>query len=249
MSYKDCYFDKNLASTIYHFSNQNLSSTHDIINNITGKKIYYKKININDSIEDYLEEIIKHCEKNNILVYVDSISEPKFIYQINDYLKKFVNTNNIFHNITIINYTNNNKNTIYLIKNKEDKLIFKKMVNIIPLFSEDPVFANDKNFFVDLIKNVNVSKNLDANNNETYTFMQKGGEIKNIIVRLMETYSYSDLLRDQWWFQWYFDLPPCANVRLLQSSGTCWLNAVINSLFMIDNIAQIFKSRYEELPG
>jgi hypothetical protein len=247
MSYKDCHFNKNLESIIYHFSNQNLSDTENVINNITGKKIYYDKIDINDNIEKILDKLIKQCEKSNILIFVDSISEPKFIHKINIYLDKFNHMHSIFHNITIINYTNNNKNTIYSIKNKNNTLIFKKMVNVFPLFLEEPVFANDKDFFVNLMKNVNVQNKLDDNNDVMYTFMQKGGGIKDIIVRLMDTSSVSDSLKDQWWFQWYFDLPPCANVRLLQSSGTCWLNTAINSLFMNDKITQIFESRYKEL--
>lgn len=245
MEYKDCSFNKNLDSIIYHFTEQNLNGTENIINNITGKKIYYYKIDINNDIEEIFDKILRQCEKHNILIFIDSVSEPAFITKINYYLNKFNNTKYIFNNITIINYTNNNKNTIYLVKNKNNEVIFKKIVNVFSL--KDIITANDKDFFINSINNINLSKKVDTNKDAIYTFVQKGGDIKDIVVRFMDIFSSTDLLKNQWWFQWYFDLPPCANIRLLQSSGTCWLNSAINSLFLIDGIAQILISRYENL--
>ena len=63
----------------------------------------------------------------------------------------------------------------------------------------------------------------------------------------MDTNSMSDRVIDQWWFSWYFHIPPCAHIRLLQSSGSCWVNASINALFMITRIGNLFIDRYNDL--
>ncbi len=39
-------------------------------------------------------------------------------------------------------------------------------------------------------------------------------------------------IEETWWFRWYFNVPLCLRGRLTQSTGTCWMNAVLNMIFL-----------------
>lgn len=44
----------------------------------------------------------------------------------------------------------------------------------------------------------------------------------------------TDILEETWWYRWYFRVPMCLRGRLTQSSGTCWMNAILNCLLLTD---------------
>ncbi len=157
-------------------------------------------------------------------------------------------SNEHFKNITIINITNNNTQTIY---NNES---FRKIINFFNISENENIFANDKNFIKNLEVNKDASYLLDNTKNQFIKFHQKGGIDKinhkkdkvtrEIIVNITNRKSNSNNLSDQWWYKWYFNVPPCANIISTQSTGTCWVNAVINSLFMIEPIFNLIQKRY-----
>lgn len=63
----------------------------------------------------------------------------------------------------------------------------------------------------------------------------------------MNVYYNSTDLIDQWWFKWYFSVPPCLSSRLTQSTGTCWMNSIINSLFFVPEIITLLTTKYNSL--
>lgn len=243
---KICEFNKNLDVNIYHFTTENLTNTENITNTTTEKKINYKKITSSDNIQQIIEKTIDECNEKNILIITDSILIQNISGIFNKYLENnIVNKEIYLHNISIINYTNDNTKVIHLVYNKDKKEIFHKIVNVFP--KKEDYFINDTDFFKNISLNRNISKTIDTDKTIMYTFKQKGGEIKNITIRIMNTDSKSTDLTDQWWFKWYFHIHPCANIRLLQSSGTCWVNSAINSLFLVEKIANFIKKRYNKL--
>lgn len=243
-----CHFNKDIETQIYHFTNDNLSNTKNIINLTNDQNINYEKIDIQDFIQNFdrnFEKIIKKCNDNNILIVINSKDNNSDILKyFNNFIGKLKSSEYLLHNITIINETVDNKKVLYYEKNKSDNDIFKKIVNVFP--TKGNLFINDETFFDRTILNTNIPKNVDTEKNILYTFKQKGGELKNIIIRVMDTESNTKMLKDQWWFLWYFSIPSCANGRLLQATGTCWLNSSINSLFLIENISDILKKRFED---
>jgi hypothetical protein len=245
-----CKFNKNTDTNIFHFTDEkkeNIIIPKNIINTTNNKNIYYEKINWNDFIIHFdrnMERIIKKCEDNNILIIINFSQKHKDILKkFNDYIKNLKNTENILQNITIINETNNNKDVLYYEKNNSNKDIFKKIINVFP--SRGELFANDEDFFNKIKLDTSIPKTIDISKNIMYVFKQKGGEIKNIIIRVMDTKSKTKLLKDQWWFKWYFSIPHCGDIRLLQATGTCWLNSAINSLFMIESITNMIQENYQ----
>jgi hypothetical protein len=50
-----------------------------------------------------------------------------------------------------------------------------------------------------------------------------------------------------WWVKWVFSVPPCARSRLIQSSGTCWMNAALNVFILTPKIRHAIINRFNEL--
>jgi hypothetical protein len=46
-------------------------------------------------------------------------------------------------------------------------------------------------------------------------------------------------LSQTWWYKWYFNIPPCARGRLTQSTGTCWMNATLNCLLLVNDVSKL----------
>jgi hypothetical protein len=242
-----CLFDKNLNSIVYHFTTETLTDTTNVQNPATDKNISYNKVPLIDSVSAVFGEAIKECNNKNILIVLDSFTLPKIAERVNSYLHGIeLNNEHYLQNMTIINHTNDNTKVVYLIYDKNKKRILKKIANVFPRSGQ--LKTNDPQFFSNVQLNKTLPKRIDTSKKAVYTMtIQAGGEKKKIQMRWMNTISKSKNLKDQWWFSWYFNVPPCANVRLSQSSGTCWLNATLNSLFLVDQIINVIVGRYNEL--
>jgi hypothetical protein len=241
-----CNFDKNLDASIYHFTNETLDDIQNVTNPTTEKLITYEKISSTDKVSSIFDQAINECERKNVLIVINSISLSGITEAINDYLVNIeINNNHTLQNITIINYTNDNTQVIYLIYDSDNNEIFKKTVNVFS--SKGTLLSNDTNFFSETPMNRGVQKTVDTDKKSIYKVTQRAGKIKNVTMRWMNTISKSNKLIDQWWFNWYFNVPPCAHVRLSQSSGSCWLNSSINALFLIEPISNLIIKRYDEL--
>jgi hypothetical protein len=235
-----CDFNKEQDTNIYHFTNEIINNTKNIQNPITLSKIFYENFNNTDQVDRIFNNSIKICDQKNILIIVNSIIFPNICNLINNYIDNEIkNKYTNLHNITIINFTNNNLKTLFYTQ------IFKKIINVFSQKGE--YYINDKDFFLTASLNKNFQKEIDIEKKELFKFVSHGGSSKEILVRIMNTNNISDNLTDQWWFKWYFNIPPCADIRLSQSTGTCWLNSAINSLFLIENIVNFIKNKYETL--
>jgi hypothetical protein len=246
-----CEFNKDLDVTIYHFTTEILTNTNSIVNPTTGKSIEYK-INSNFDEQKFntlLDEIIKTCSNKNILIIINSILLPSIVNLFNKYCTTDAFKKKLLKNITLINLTNNNKNVLYLYKNENNIEIFRKNINIFG-YNID-ILLNDNNFLTGVNPNKNFIKQVDDTKDLIYTtrISQKGGELKDVNIRNMKTDNNTTKLEDQWWFKWYFSIPPCLSSRLTQSTGTCWMNSIVNSLFFVTDIIKLLEIKYNSIPN
>ncbi len=51
-------------------------------------------------------------------------------------------------------------------------------------------------------------------------------------------------IKEIWWYKYYFEKSICSYGRLLQSSGTCWCNTLLNILFLTDSFRKILINSY-----
>ena len=248
----NCYFDKNMECKIYHFTTENITNTVGIKNPTTNKKIIYIKV-ILFSIE-LINQIIQECNSINVLIVINSLLLPDIYSSFNNYfLTKLSINDNIFQNITILNLTNDNTKVIYNITNNYKENVFRKVINIFDKNSSK-ILVNNPNFFKDspIEKNLIKEINTDDKSSWQISFIPNtnnllfGGDIRKLYIRLMNTKSVSHNLIDQWWFKWYFSVPPCLSYRLSQSSGTCWLNSIINSLFFVPKISELLIKNFKQ---
>lgn len=157
----------------------------------------------------------------------------------------------IYSNLTIYNKTISAHKTIFQLP------IFKKVLNIFPFNKIITICDNNVEQAVRYInKSISVVFDPSKPQDSCYSFIetkdQKGGnkttsEFEQIyIFRIMET-NNSVELESTWWFKYYFSIPPCAYGRLSQSSGTCWLNTVLNIMFLTEPIRQMLLFQYKTL--
>ena len=170
--------------------------------------------------------------KNSTLYVSTETSNYNYINIINNHLNSFNNKNVKYANITIFNIikfnnTNLENRLIYNIKNNEDKCIFNKIINL-HVFNSN----NIENFIQEKIKNNIHKKNIYDKNiklieNEKEYFIRYHKE--NFINQSLK-------LKDEFWFNLYYKIPYCSNKRLRQLSGSCWLNSILNSFLLNDDL-------------
>jgi hypothetical protein len=68
-----------------------------------------------------------------------------------------------------------------------------------------------------------------------------------IVFQFRNTNNSNNILEDQWWFKWYFNVPPCANGRLVQASSTCWFNTSMNTVMLSPTIAKLLVAKYHKI--
>lgn len=140
------------------------------------------------------------------------------------------------------------------------------MINILPYATQDyqKFYDERTSSFREYIENIAYVKDVNDNEKLYYTFM------KSTYVR-DSTYNPNDLrnttldenglpnpkptcnpespsgIVNEWWYQYYFDVPPCAYGRFLQSTGTCWMNAILNTIILTPKMAEIaVKNFYDD---
>jgi hypothetical protein len=246
-----CEFNKDLDVTIYHFTTENLTNTNNIVNLTTGKSIeYIKNSNLDEQkFNTLLDGIIKTCSNKNILIIINSILLPSIVDLFNKYCSTDAFSENLLKNITLINLTDNNKSVLYLYKNKRNIEIFRKNINVFGFKTN--IRLNNNTFFNGVNPNQNFTKEVDDKKELSFVlnFSQNGGELRDVNIRLMKTDNNSTKLEDQWWFKWYFSIPPCLSSRLTQSTGTCWMNSIVNSLFFVPEIINLLTLKYKSIPN
>lgn len=249
---KNCDIKTSKIVYIYHIGGNKINNNS---NNI------YEFIDKNKDIN--LEPIIKRNTCDNVYIYIDSGYESKVTKNINEQLKNITKNINKLLNITIVNRTKSIKAIIYNFPN------FKKIVNIFPTceniktckeftFNSNINRTISSRITVDVEKCVNNwSKGyiiarfnecvpIDADNIEIVEENISDFSNKEFDYRIMNTpNNNAQKIDDTWWYKYYFDTPLCAYGRLLQSSGTCWCNVIINILILSPFIVKIILSKFE----
>ena len=230
--------------------------TFDQILGLTGLNSI---INCIDNIYIYIENIDKTTTQTITGTDYSQLIDHKnkeLADHINKELKTKESSPDIYKNVTIVNFTNTTEYVIYtLIRDKIS--LFRKIVNIFPL----KIYTNIHNFEIDINRNKMINENSISKDKDakflTYTY--HGGNItKYITSKLIKFNDYSTIkVRDiekiklyissYWWYEYYFGIPYCAYGRLLQSTGTCWCNGLINLLFLTDKIKEKLIKTYNQL--
>lgn len=233
-------------SIYYIGNNNNIKSEKDSM--IDYNFEYVKRLEMFEFLNKLLSNNL--IENTQILIYLEDLSRYECEH-ISEILKKYSDEGKLYLNITIFNKTNN----AFMSIQKVDG--FKKIVNIFPF--NIAIYVCDEGVYqsVKLInKTITVKYNSSRSEKKCFIIFyekkdetQKGGHVKKDKIynfRLMET-NNSNILEETWWYKYYFSIPECAYGRLSQSSGTCWLNTILNNLFLSEPIAEILKKRYMNL--
>ena len=258
---KNCGIKPSKIVYIYHIANQRIS-------NYNNSNYIYQFIDKNTNVN--MESIImnrKDCD--NVYIYIDSGYESKITRNINEQLSRITKDDFKLLNITIVNRTKSIKAIIYSFPNK-----FKKIINIFPTCEniktcKEFTFNSNINrkisstITTDVEKCVNnwssgynivkfnecvpIDTDIDTDNIKITEENISDFYNKQFDYRIMNTpNNNAEKIDDTWWFKYYFDTPLCAYGRLLQSSGTCWCNVIINILILCPFIVKILVSKFEE---
>jgi hypothetical protein len=201
------------------------------INNIDNidNKFYNLLIDkINNSIDKYylciyfdMYEI--NVVNDNIIKIINNV----FSYYINKKENEFVYYNNVIIMISNqINYLFE-----HIINKNNKKFIFYKIINI-PYGAIKLNIQNKNNLIHDKMLNINYNYYIKADEN-------------NYIYRYIKINTYYENIENNWWFilflNTYLD---CTKGRLIQMTGSCWLNASINALMLSPKISEFMKKYF-----
>ena len=195
---------------------------------------------INNKLNDIYEN--SDNKYNNITIINNSIDFNNVIYNVKNgqVFKKIINYINIGIIIKKKHETIDERNDIKTkIDNFKDKDEIKKLnelyelkIKIIQNYQRIIDYKNrflDKNFIMD-----------------DFYFNDKN-KIYNVLIKYIngENNFIDNILNNQQWFKLYYNIPQCADKRLIQFTGTCWLNTIFNSLLMNDKILYYIKKHNE----
>lgn len=225
-----CKFNKDLESIIYHLSRNKYEYNNDLYNT-NDKLIEYNFIKLKKKFDDnnyfiniidnLFKNSINNCVNKNILIFIDLIRYKHyklFIKLLNEYLfDNFEDKSDKYKNIIILNYCIfKNEYFIYNVRNGKT---FKKIVNI---------HNNIKKVYNDTYFNINYEhfEKINVKNNYVSCILRYKDKMEN----------ENKLLNNQWWIKLYYNIPSCANRRLKQFTGSCWLNTILNTIFLNDDL-------------
>ena len=253
---KNCGIKPSKIVYIYHIGNKRNSNYNNSSNYI------YQFIDKNTNVN--MESIINRKDCDNVYIYIDSGYESKITRNINEQLSRITKDDFKLLNITIVNRTKSIKAIIYSFPNK-----FKKIINIFPTCENIKTcreFTFNSNINRKISSTITTEVEKCVNNWSNGYVIAKFNECvpidtdnikikeenisdfsnKQFDYRIMNTpNNNAEKIDDTWWFKYYFDTPLCAYGRLLQSSGTCWCNVIINILILCPFIVKILVSKFE----
>lgn len=154
----------------------------------------------------------------------------KFIDYINNSLQSYViDKKRRLLNVVIVNLTTDSNFIIYKLNDENKNRYFKKIVNIIPKGKAvDETIAN----IVGEFKHGNsISVPTGINNRE--------------ITYKMYEINEQTILQDTWWYKYYMETPYCFYHRLFQTSGTCWMNSILNLLVLLPPLVEILIKKFD----
>lgn len=206
-----------------------------------------------DNVVEFLNKLFVENgidSSKQILICFENLNY-KDCEEISKILRKFSESGNLFLNVTIYNKTNDAHVSIQRVP------AFKKILNVFPFNIAIHVCNENVLENIRLInKTITVRFDPTALPDKCFIIFyenknkkQSGGDVqteKLYDFRVMET-NDNKKLEETWWFKYYFSIPQCAYGRLSQSTGTCWINTILNSLFLSESTAEMLKIKYKEL--
>lgn len=132
-----------------------------------------------------------------------------------------IDRNKIYLNVKIINIINNEfNNLLYTYKNIDNLDKFYKVTNLSISIIPNILSLNFRDGRFKLYKSYRIDD----------IFIKYFDE--EIIYYIAPNTNISNKLIDKWWFKIIDSTPPCVRGRFIQSSGTCWMNTILNILIM-----------------
>ena len=243
----DCYLNfYNTNYSIHHFSNLP-KLPNDTRYNENNNKIYYNHYlitNFNSNFVFNILNILNECKQKNILIYIENENEPSkpntIDIQYNNFINafnNFINNNKIkYYNVTIINKLFN-ENYSLIWSNK-----FKKIMNVIYTSHIFNILDTINGSVCSQISQIPQICSVDKSNKisyikKSYIITHNTNKYQYIITTNSNWNDNNLIIQNRWWYLYYFNVPICAYGRLLQSSGTCWCNALLNSVLLNTSIS------------
>jgi hypothetical protein len=180
-------------------------------------------------------------------------------------LNSFKSDKGGYNNVTIIHETNSFKHIVPKITYTNNMNItlpaFLKIINVIPLHETLYHYASTKAFntvkhSVEEYFDDQGTDELEPNTMFGWTVRQPTAKQPNTTTTPStppQRYVYvvkdtrnnkDDPLSDQWWYKYYFSVPPCATGRLKQFTATCWFNAALNVLLLTPPMANLLLKEF-----
>lgn len=255
----NCQFNRDTPSIILHVGGISLINTDGLKDPTTGHSIRYyhtSAFKIKENSNEFVKEIVKACSLRNVVIYIDSVSSPESSKIVNFAFSK-LSRNVVANNITVINYTNSSYNTVTAVKP------LRKTINIA--FSNFVVYSDS--FFGKSLEGSKpfnqtfkvselaaASRRYSTNDSVALNLANtwEGARNQKLTAnfRFLRTPKLSEMtgrIENLWWFKLYFAIPPCASVRLIQSTGTCWLNALLNCILLPPEFSNLIRHRFPEM--
>jgi len=263
----NCKYDSKKPRNIYHIVTKNTTLSLNGVSIDNSNKIkgdsknfglstYEQFLYKNDpSLENYLENIFKNaisCNEN-MLIFCSSV-EKNVSIPFNNSLKKI---NKRLGNVTIIHETVDSGKIINMVFDNNDisLQLIRKITNVLPLNSNlslhksinDNIMQDvqpDKTYVLESLEGKSspvAPISFDGYDGPGIGGIQAGGALPGkVFIQFRKTSppTTPQNLDEWWWYRWYFNVPPCANGRLMQLSGTCWFNASINVFLLSPTISK-----------
>ena len=224
MNNDKCYYNPSWLTEIYIINDYDNSLLYNQAirdGKHTGVTVQFCKKDI-ILVRKLFLSLFEKCINTNILVYINN-----FGYEMDIVFQEFITSTDVYHNITIVHEYNQE---MFFKPNmmKNVQFISKKIANVLRTCNSR--YYNEKT------KN-NIRLNYKNEYMDYFPLRSFGDNyfIQEIIFKenFMKNY--------KWLYDYYTMVPGCARNRILQFSGTCWLNAVLNSLFLTPTIALLLK--------
>lgn len=203
------------------------SDTHKYIEKTSQEKDIYivenqNETNIIDQIANTIQQL---CNKRNIVIYIllptSSQKKNKFIYLFNKFLANDLSDDKYYSNIIIISFFEPTKlprkDVIYFstIKNLLVANIENKFTNSKKLFKVLNVYCNRNLILKPIVDKLTLKPNDKI---LTYQFMNSDNlydynEVKSLLIQRR-----------------------CSTGKLIQFTGTCWVNSILNALLLPKNL-------------
>lgn len=206
-----------------------------LTNPVTGKPIRYVHVSADQIFKHqdlFVTAVVRGCKSRNILVFVDSRRSPGAGRVVFNALSSGIPRGLVVDNIAFVNCVATSDDIVPRISQ------LRKSLNVAFMEQFELVAGAE---FLGAVGKYSIKPGVvvtleSALKNYAYLRIIPGREPATPDVA------------SAWWVRTYFAAPPCATVRLTQSTGTCWMNALLNSLLIPIKIATLSRSRIGTAP-